>query len=163
MKKKSIITMVLVLAAIVTILTYFGIKPSHNEPTSSVEKTDVSTVGQSGGVTAKTIEENITVTSHNQSGGITAGKLTVGRQPRKLTPNDAAQLTKQLSRDKDVVINIDAVWGDQEAFQFAEAVKAYLESQGRKVNGVSQVAYSKPVMGQAITEGGTRIIIGGRE
>lgn len=127
------------------------------------EKLSVSTAEKSGSTTVWKVEEDIDVKSYNQSGGITAGKIIIGRQPRKITPDVITQLKKLLPGNKDTVINIDAVWGDQEAFQFAEAIKTYLESQGRKVNGVDQVAYSKPVLGQSITDGGTRIIIGGIE
>ena len=123
MKKSSIVTTVLVIAAAVSILTYLGIKPNQNEPTPPADKADVSTAGQSGGTTANSIQENITVTSHNQDGGITAGKLIVGRAPRKLTSGNAGQLIKQLPADKDTVITIVAVFGAQEAFQFAESIK----------------------------------------
>ena len=163
MKQSQIVTLVLVIAAIVTILTYLGLKPTKDDPMPETEKINVLPAEQSGGTTVGKVEENIDVKSYNQSGGITAGKITVGRQPRKVTPAVIAQLEKLLPSNKDTAINIDAVWGNQEAFQFAEAIKSYLESQGRKVKGVDQVSYSKPVLGQSITEGGTRIRIGSME
>ena len=61
----------------------------------------------------------------------------------------------------DEEIEIIAVMGDQEAFQFAEEIKNHLESKGRIVNGVHQVLFDKPVIGQEITPDGKKITIGG--
>jgi hypothetical protein len=165
MKTSKIITVILILAAIVTILTYFGIKPTDDSTNQQSEKSEVSTADQTGGTTAAKIEENINVTSNNQSGGITAGKVTVGRSPRRLTPKLIAQIDQHLPSDMNKVIEITSVMGDQEAFQFAEKIKTHIESKGRKVNGVNQAIFNRPVKGQIIepTENGIKIIIGGRD
>lgn len=93
-------------------------------------------------------KENVFVTSHNQSGGITAHTVNVGSQARHLNPDIASQLTQLVAKGKPV--NVVAVMGDQEAFQFASEIKACLESQGYSVSGVDQVIYSEPVVGQFV-------------
>ncbi len=165
MKQPLAVTVIIVIAAVLAILAYFGIKPTKDEPMPQVEETSVSTVEQSGGTTATNIEEIINVTSHNQSGGITAGKVTFGSSPRRLTPDVITQLEKYLPSDETKVIDITAVMGDQEAFQYAEQIKTYIESKGRNVNGVNQAIFDRPVKGQIIepTANGIKIIIGSRK
>ncbi|MEI6971019.1 MAG: hypothetical protein WCL44_05825 [bacterium] len=119
-----------------------------------------SAVTGTGEATANTVGENISVTSHNQSGGITAGKIIVGRQPRKLDPQFKAQLERLLTHDTNQVILVDAQLGDQEAVQFAEEIKTYLESCGRKVNGVREVVGPQHLKGQMVTPDGKTITIG---
>ena len=93
-------------------------------------------------------KKNVFVTSYNQSGGITAHTVNVGAQPRHFNAETAAQLTQMIQKGKPV--NVVAVMGDQEAFQFAAEIKAYLESQGYAVSGVDQAVYLGPVVGQFI-------------
>ena len=77
MKRSAIVTAVTLIAGVLVILAYFGIKPTKDEPITEVERISVSTAEHSGGATVGKLEENINVTSYNQSGGITAGKVTV--------------------------------------------------------------------------------------
>jgi hypothetical protein len=111
----------------------------------------------------KNQNQNISVTSHNQSGGITAHTVNVGTQPRQLSAASAAQLEAQLPKGKPV--SVAAVMGDQEAFSFATQITEYLRSKGYAVDGVSQVVYSGPVVGQFIkpTETGFEVVVGGRQ
>ncbi len=133
-----------IIGAIVAILGYKGVKKDKNQD-----------------------EKNIfNVTSHNQQGGITAGEVNIGNTPRTFNQKVTAALQARLPSEKSKTIVITAVLGDQEAFQFAEQIKEYLLSQGWKVDGVNQAAYSRPVVGQIIQpkpDGGIEIIIGGKQ
>lgn len=91
--------------------------------------------------------------------------MNFGSQPRELN----AQLKEQLKQIIDVSfsVNITSVLGDGEAYSFASQIKSYLESQGYKVDGISQAIFSGPVSGQIIEppkEGDKtyRIIIGNK-
>ncbi len=108
-------------------------------------------------------EQNVYVTSYDQKGGITANQVNIGNQPRTLTPELKTQLDQLLQVNKNKEIRITAVLGDGEAFQFANQIKAYLESKGWKVSGVDQAVYSNPVMGQTINPEATEIIIGTKQ
>lgn len=111
----------------------------------------------------KNQNQNISITSNNQSGGITAHTVNVGAQPRQLTVAFAAQLEAQLPRGKPV--SVAAVMGDQEAFSFATQIVEHLRSRGYVVDGVSQVVYSGPVVGQFIKpyDTGFEVVVGGRQ
>ncbi|UZE94291.1 MAG: hypothetical protein IB618_01835 [Candidatus Pacearchaeota archaeon] len=108
-------------------------------------------------------EKNIHVTSYDQSGGITANQVNIGNQPRTLTPELKTRLDQVLQINKNREIRITAVMGDGEAFQFADQIKEYLESEGWKVSGVDQAVYNKPVIGQTINPEATEIIIGTKQ
>jgi len=93
------------------------------------------------------------------------GTVNFGPQERKLTQGLIAQLETLLKDHKTNKIDIVAVLGDQEAYQFATQIYKYLKSQGYLTDGVSQAVFSEPVLGQNI-EFGTdvvKIIIGGRK
>lgn len=110
----------------------------------------------------KNQNQNISVTSHNQSGGITAHTVNIGAQPRQLTAASAAELEAQLPKAKPV--SVAAIMGDQEAFSFATQILEYLRSKGYAVTGVDQVVYSGPVVGQFVnpTNTGFEVVVGGR-
>ena len=132
-------------AGLVAILSYFGFKP---------------------GGTMSEEEKHINVTSYNQSGGITAYNVNIGPQDRKLTSQLANQLMKHIKDNGIEKATITSVMGDQEAFQFASVIKAFLNDQGLSVDGVNQAVYTKPVRGQIVEAGkepkSISIIIGGR-
>ena len=129
-KKKGllgIITTIIVTAAgAIAILTYFGLVPGDQEM-------------------AKDNERTINVTSYGQGGGITAYNVNIGPQDRKLTPQLADQLISHIKDSSIEEITITAVLGDQEAFQFANIIKRFLEDNGYSVDGVNQAVYSQPV------------------
>ncbi len=140
-----IVAIVMVLAAVATILGYLGLKPWW-------EGTEVSD------------SKNIfNATSFNQSGGITAGQVIVGPQPRRLNDGLRGQLRSALPHDKKVTVV--AVMGDGEAFQFASEIKQFLEGETYNVSGVDQAVYSGPVVGQRIQprDDGLEVIIGTRQ
>ena len=107
-------------------------------------------------------KQNISITSSNQSGGITAHTVNVGAQARQLDANSGAQLQASLPVGKPV--SVVAVMGDQEAFAFATQIVAFLRSKGYQVDGVSQVVYSGPLAGQFVkpTDAGFEVVVGGR-
>ena len=90
--------------------------------------------------------QNIFVTSHNQSGGITANTVNFGPQARQM--ND--QLGQQLKQNVPIAakVTVTAVLGDGEAFAFANQVLQWLRSNSyQSVEGVNQAIYSVPVKG----------------
>ena len=98
-------------------------------------------------------ENNIfNVSSTNQSGGITAGQVNIGTQPRVLTDQNRAQILSIVEARNGAPISVTAVLGDGEAFQYAEQIKAFLESKGHQVKGVNQAVYTGPMMGQSVNE-----------
>lgn len=143
---KRIGTWVMVLGAAVTLLAYFGLKLPI---LASQEKTNVSD--------GKSVYN---VQSFNQSGGITAGQVNIGSQPRQLNDNLRGQLRNALPRDKKVAVV--SVMGDGEAFKFADEIKRFLEADGYNVSGVDQAVYTGPVVGQNIQSrgDGLEVVIG---
>ena len=130
------------IASLIAILEYFGI--SLKESRMSDDK-------------------KINVTSINQSGGITAHTVNVEPQPRQMTPELGKQLSQLVPLGSKVTVV--AVMGDSEAFAFASAIKSWLQVNGyTNVSGVDQAVYSQPVTGQNITKKGDgfEIVIGGR-
>jgi hypothetical protein len=106
--------------------------------------------------------EVVNVTSHNQSGGITANQVNIGLIPRVLDINIQRQLLSFLN-SKDEKIEINSVMGDAESFQFANQINNFLKSQGfKKIDGVSQSIFNKPVVGQFMDRDsfGVKILIG---
>ncbi|MEK7193500.1 MAG: hypothetical protein AAB652_01795 [Patescibacteria group bacterium] len=79
--------------------------------------------------------ETYNVTSKNQEGGITAGKIVVeGATPRHLNTEHIAELNKYLPPSREMEIQIWYLMGNAEAQQYASEIKSYLESQGWKVD-----------------------------
>ena len=113
-------------------------------------------------------EKGINVTSHNQSGGITAYKVNfnIGNQPRVFNQEMAKTLKKYLPMDKSKVINMEAVAMDQEALRFAIEIRSYLIKEGYAVDKIMLVMKPVPVFGQIINkraDGGVDIIIGSND
>jgi len=92
--------------------------------------------------------ETHNVTSYDQGGGITAHTVNIQRSARHLTQKFIDSLNANLPRDKTEIIVVTSVWGDQEALQFAHEIKNHLESRGWEINGVNQVTYTDPIIGQ---------------
>ncbi|TRX01200.1 hypothetical protein [Flavobacterium gawalongense] len=104
----------------------------------------------------------VSVTSNNQSGGITANQVNIGAVPRNLDEKTQNQLLGILKK-KNELIGISSVMGDSEAFKYANQINDFLKSQGyTKVEGVSQSVFNKPIMGQFINKDsiGFKIVIG---
>lgn len=102
---------------------------------------------------------SISVTSHNQRGGITAGVVNLGSQPRNLDKRLQDQLLQLLpGKDKDV--SVTSVMGDGEAFRFATQIKDFLVGRGYTVAGVNRAVFRVPVEGQSIDPDTRKIRIG---
>lgn len=107
---------------------------------------------------------NTNVSSFNQSGGITAHTVTVGTPHRTIDARVRQQLDQLTAGKRKIEVN--AVMGDSEAFQFATEITNYLKGKGAPVDGVDQVVYSGPVFGQSVKElpdEGLAIIVGARQ
>lgn len=110
-------------------------------------------------------EDNIFITSHNQSGGVTAHTVNFGPTARTMNAQLGGQLKQHIPATAKVTIT--AVLGDGEAFSFANQVMTWLRENGYiNVDGVNQAVYSQPVMGQnlnKINDGQFELIIGTRQ
>jgi hypothetical protein len=108
--------------------------------------------------------KNIFITSHNQSGGITAHTVNFGPTARAMNAQLGGQLKQMIPTTASV--RVVSVLGDGEAFGFANQVLTWLKENGYpKVEGVDQAVYSGPVIGQNINQkspGEFEIIIGTR-
>jgi hypothetical protein len=110
-------------------------------------------------------EDNIFITSHNQSGGVTAHTVNFGPTARTMNAQLGGQLKQHIPATAKVTITV--VLGDGEAFSFANQVMTWLRENGYiNVDGVNQAVYSQPVMGQnlnKINDGQFELIIGTRQ
>jgi hypothetical protein len=104
---------------------------------------------------------SITVTSHGQRGGITAGVVSIGSQPRNLDAGFQNQLLHFLP-EKDKQVTVTCVMGDGEAFRFATQIREFLVGQGYIVAGVKRAVFLAPVEGEIIDPEAREITIGTR-
>lgn len=103
------------------------------------------------------------VSSVGQQGGITAGIVNVGPQPRKFDGNIKAQLAQQLAQhlpDKSRKVTVKSPMGDSEADSFAIQITDYLVAQGYTVESLVVVFKGVPPP-QSIDPATYTIIIGG--
>jgi len=110
----------------------------------------------------KNQNQNISITTNNQTGGITAHTVNIGSARRLLDAASAQQLLQALPKDKPV--RVVSVMGDQEAFAFATQILDHLMTHGYQAEGVDQAVYSQPVVGQFInpTASGFEVVVGGK-
>ncbi|MBW8010476.1 MAG: hypothetical protein FVQ83_04425 [Chloroflexi bacterium] len=101
----------------------------------------------------------IKVISHNQQGGITAGIINVGSQPRNLNTKLQNQLLRAFP-DKEGDVIVTSTLGDGEAHRFATQIKDFLVEQGYSINGVNQAVFSSQLEGQTIDPEKRTIIVG---
>lgn len=95
--------------------------------------------------------KNIFITSHNQMGGVTAHTVNFVSQARQMN----SQLGEQLKQHIPISakLRVVTVFGDGEAFGFANQVLQWLKSNGyNKAEGVDQAVYTQPVIGQNINK-----------
>ena len=103
--------------------------------------------------------------SIDQRGGITAGTINVEFPKHQVNAEFIARLNKYLPKDKAKIIKITSVMGDGEAFQLAAELKAYLESENWKVDGISQAIYTEPIVGiivKSVDDTSVEFIIGSK-
>lgn len=99
---------------------------------------------------------NQNVTSHNQTGGITAHTVHLGPQQRSLAamPDLQAQILKDLPRDKPV--KVMAVLGDAETSQFGLEIHAFLKANKfalSEPDGISHGMFTVPQKGLTLETG----------
>jgi hypothetical protein len=98
------------------------------------------------------------IRSYNQSGGITAGNVTIGQIPRSLDAGLQAQILREMPRDK--AISVTAVAGDSEAMNLASQVYEFMKANGfhLKDGGVSQSFFTAPVKGLVVQPQGDGLV-----
>jgi hypothetical protein len=86
-------------------------------------------------------KKNYFVTSYFQTGGITAGEVNIGVQPRSLD-DEGRNFLQQIPKNR--AIEITALMGDGEACAFAEEIWQHLGSEGYKVDpaGINMAIWS---------------------
>lgn len=92
----------------------------------------------------------VNITSHHQTGGITAHTVNVGARPRMLNAAAQQQLTARVP--KSVPVKVHAVLGDGEAYQLAQQIVAFLTDGGYTIvpGGIDQVVLAEPRPGVGI-------------
>jgi hypothetical protein len=121
-----------IIAAVVAVLTYFHLQPSG------------------------TADTKVSVTSTNQSGGITAYTVNIGPQNRTLSgpQSDAlkARILKGLSRTKPITIT--SLMNDSEAYRFAAEIRAFLAAEGFTFTGneIPQGVFVPPPTGLTVSD-----------
>lgn len=110
-------------------------------------------------------QQTFNVTSHQQSGGVTAGIYNqYGKPPRIFNPETQKSLLEKLSNLNIKNVRVSAVMGDTEAFSFAQQIANYLKSKPQlQVDGVDQVFLSGPFWNQDVKNlgnGSAEITIG---
>ncbi len=106
------------------------------------------------------------VFSYGQSGGITAGTVNVGPIPRSLNQPRMESLKKQIQDQvpKDKPIIVTALLGDSEAVNFAYELQSYLKNNGYKLkeDSIDQSVFTASVKGIILRDDGeTRTFIVG--
>ena len=91
-------------------------------------------------------DNDVHITSINQSGGITAGTVNIGNPTRTITDQNKAFLQEHLP--KDAPVTVVCTMGDGEAHSFANDILNWLQANGySNAKGVDQAVWSQPVIG----------------
>ncbi len=110
-----------------------------------------------------TYQDGISLSNYFQQCYIAPLRVETNKQERHLTEQVKKSLLPHLPDKKDVV-ELTAIIGDYEAFQFANEIKDFLEKEGYNTEEViNQSVFSQPIKGQLVEprkQGGVRIIIG---
>lgn len=114
-------------AVMVTFLMSDKSKSKSQSDSESSRSEDVTSTGQSGGQTGQIVQS---VTSHNQTGGITAHTVNVDSRPPQRRLDDAL-LQDIMSRiNAETVVSISYPMGDGEAATLAREIYETLKSKG---------------------------------
>lgn len=70
----------------------------------------------------------INVTSHNQSGGITAHTVNVQNVVARMGPNLKAQILREMPRDRP--IQLEYIMGDKSGYRLAQEIFEFLQTNG---------------------------------
>jgi hypothetical protein len=93
------------------------------------------------------------VTSHNQSGGITAHTVNIAPQARDLNSPEFNETKEQILREipKTQKVMVSAAFGDSEAFKLACQIHDFMKANGHDVqDGVMHAMLSKPIQGMIV-------------
>ena len=107
---------------------------------------------------------NVNITSHNQTGGITAHTVNVGRPQRAIDDDCRNNLLNGIPGDRPVAIR--ALLGDTEAITFAEQIRALLIANGYRMKdnatGISQCVFVPTPHGTIVTthDDHTDVVVG---
>lgn len=107
----------------------------------------------------------INIISNNQSGGITAQNVHIGKQPRNFDDEAKTDLTKLLN-DKSQEIEVISIMGDNESFGLAVEVVDYLKSSGYLcVEGPNPFFFPEAIYGTKLHPDGDnmKIVIGSQK
>jgi hypothetical protein len=102
--------------------------------------------------------DTFNVSSHGQQGGITAGQVNFGRQPRFLDEAAKRTITTGLP-NRSIPITVIATMGDGESIQFGQTILNFLRSNGYTVDGVNQAVWNGSFPGTQIDTSTTPIQI----
>ncbi len=112
--------------------------------------------------TVEEIQQTIdqSVTSHNQSGGITAHTINFGPQQRRMDDKLKSEILSLIP--KTTSISVIALMGDAEAYEFATEIYTFLKDNGfsLKEREVSQGMLSKVPKGFSYNPNDSTFIIG---
>ena len=97
-----------------------------------------------------TTSETHTVTSYNQSGGITAHTVNAFPESRRLNNEKCDSLSIKIYPYADRPILIDTVVNDREAMVFAKDTENCLHGKGFEVEGIQKTMYELPPEGQDV-------------
>ncbi len=146
-KMKKIGMVVFIFAALVAILEYLGIFPAWRASLAHKE--------------SRIIDQS--VTSNNQSGGITAHTILTQRPERHFDTGLRAQIMKALPARKEKIL-VQTIINDSEAYQFGAEIANFLRSDGWDVD-IGYAIWNPPFKGQRLLKNENGILtiqIGGR-
>lgn len=96
-------------------------------------------------------KNNIYITSNNQSGGITAHTVNFTKPKRELVDLEKQQLLEVIAKYPSYKVDIHAVMGNAEAFQYAKQIFDFLKSKGIEMPlCVGSILPTEPIVGQKV-------------
>ncbi len=133
----KLVTIVLLLAAIVEIFEYLKPKNPTEEKPPSANAASVSAKPQSSTAPSNTMppdnsNQTFNVTSNNQQGGITAGIVNIGPQPRNVSDGQLSALTETLKPFANGRLEIDINNSAEEVTRLSNRIIAAITAAGIK-------------------------------
>ena len=107
-------------------------------------------------------QDSVSLNNYFQQCYITPLEIETEKEDRHFNEKTKKSLLPNLP-EKNSFIELTAIAGDFEAFQFASEIKGFLDNEGYRTSDVNQSIFSLPIKGQKIEPrktGGIRIIIG---
>ena len=107
-------------------------------------------------------QDSVSLNNYFQQCYIAPLRMDTKKEDRRFNEKARKSLLPHLPKKKEV-IELTAIAGDYEAFQFASEIRSYLKDEGYNVKEVNQSIFSQAIKGQTIElrkTGGIRIVIG---